>query len=114
MENVKPVAENIEREILTADRNRKWGDAMCDGVPYDMVAKLQDRYKVCSSCSDMISLDELEVHKLSHKETITYSMPFPNMYFRPGPGHIEMNMARKLLSFAWEPIIKHVAYCLLH
>ena len=23
-----------------------------------------------------------------------------------------MNMARKLLSFAWEPIIKHVAYCL--
>ena len=102
--------ENIEDQSFTNDSERKWVSVMCDGVPYTFAALMQDTMKKCSVCDDIVDICSIEEHKAIHsKQRISFLRLFPNLIVRPGPGHIEMNMARKLLSFLWIPFMKNVA-----
>ena len=61
--------------------NLAWATLWSDGVPYLYGCKGQDQE------------DDI----------------FSKFLFRPGPGHIELNMARLLLEFLWDPVCKDVA-----
>ena len=76
-------------------------------VPYVFVAKMRDTTKRCGSCKVLVQ--DINEHRLEHKSEITFEPPFQNMILRPGPWHIELNMARLLLSFLWIPVMKSLA-----
>lgn len=113
IENVKTVLESIETDVFTKEKRRKWVTVMCDGVPYDFASTLQDRYKVCGICSNYIDNELLTEHSKFHavkEDAIAeFTLPFERIFLRPGPGHIELNMGRVLLSFLWEPFMKSFA-----
>ena len=82
---------------------------VCDGVPYDFVSQIQDNSRICGVCSASIKIEEMLSHSSMHGENVVYQMPLKRLFFRPGPGHIELNMARKVLSFLWTVIMKNIA-----
>lgn len=110
LENVKKVLQNIEEQSFTTVSKRKWVSVMCDGVPYTFAAQMQDTMKKCSICCEFIETSNMDEHRAIHApQIVSFFRPFPNLVVRPGPGHIEMNMARKLLSFLWVPFMKTIA-----
>ena len=78
---------------------------------------IQNYYLKCSDCKEEVdtkglSKDEWEEFLTIHKEThrndtseFEFKQIFDNIILVPGPGHIEMNMARLLLRLLWEPFL---------
>ena len=59
-----------------------------------------------------MSKDEWEEFLTIHKETLKndtsefeFKQIFDNIIHAPGPGHIEMNMAKLILRLLWEPFL---------
>ena len=83
---------------------------MCDGVSYTFGAVIQDEFKECSICLCFVQNGDLEKHAKMHGgDEFSFQIPFNRIHLRPGPGHIEMNIARLLLSLLWVPFIKDLA-----
>ena len=87
-----------------------FGPVMCDGVPYTFGAVIQDEFKECSICLCFVQNGDLEEHSKMHEgDEFSFQIPFNRIHLRPGPGHIEMNIARLILSLLWVPFIKDLA-----
>ena len=81
----------------------------CDGVPYYFAAKIQDELVICQKCFDEINKSDIEKHASTHNnEDVEFQKAFNNIVIRPGPGHIEMNMAKVLLKLCWIPFLNEV------
>ena len=52
----------------------------------------------------------LDKHK--NKCSGSFELLFGNIIFVPGPGRIELNLARLLLTFLWQPFLSHFVKCL--
>ena len=113
--NTKEVLTHIKQQCHIP-RDRKWVVVWSDGVPYLYMCKLLDRLYVCSVCRQ-----EIDIRSVSMAEHIDVEHPaveiterestgtrlFSYVLPMPGPGHIELNMAKALLSLMWTPILSH-------
>lgn len=98
--NLKIILQQIYLQGIVNSNGRKCVTITCDGVPYTHASDIQDEWKICSVCHDLIGKGEERSHTVSHEEeNIEFKRPFPELLLLPGPGHIEMNMGKKLLSF---------------
>lgn len=101
------------KEIARVPEQRKWVMVWSDGVPYIHVADIVENVYKCLVCHEEIDTKEvsLEDHSLhcNGSEPSTYQRVFTYVVPRPGPGHIEMNMAKVLLDVGWMPVLSHFA-----
>jgi rubrerythrin len=95
-------------------KDRKWTVVWSDAIPYLFGSRLQDNLYTCDLCQVEIDVrkNPLEQHiadcpSISNRPT--FSKVFGDLLMRPGPGHIEMNMARCALKFCWEPLFCQIA-----
>ena len=87
-----------------------WVTVICDGVPYVFGTTIQYNMVECEECRKIVRNTKTQDHIDLHKgKLVTFSKPFPEKILRPGPGHIELNMTRKLLSFLWVPAMNRLA-----
>ncbi|CAC5359316.1 unnamed protein product [Mytilus coruscus] len=75
--------------------------------------RLQQYVYVCSSCEELVDTrkESLDDHtaKHNHDNSINFHRAFSDFIFRPGPGHIELNMAKCLLNFCWPILLPMVS-----
>ena len=107
-EAVKHVLNHV-RKLASVGYDRKWTSLHSDGVPYVYASNLQDNLYLCNICSEEVRKEDREEHSKGHSSAATYDRVFGDIVLRPGPGHIEMNMAKKLLKVCWEPFLSTVA-----
>lgn len=100
-ENVKKALQHVENEVLTGDR--KWTTLWADGVPLRYGFQMQETMLKCSQCEEICNLSDNHEHK-DHLEPL-----FGSLLLRLGKGHVELNMARTLLDYLWQPIGSDVA-----
>ena len=72
---------------------------------------LQERLVTCDECGECIDMRRVtkEQHSKIHhnSQQITYTKFLNFVIFRPGPGHIEMTMAKAILKFLWKPCLEY-------
>ena len=83
--------------------------AWSDGIPYLYGCDLQDNLIICSKCSDIFHKVSVDEHRLLHDNSEHYSPLIDFLILRPGPGHIELNMAKALLAVLWIPFLSDFA-----
>ena len=114
LENVKQVLDHVKAETRVGcddhddgdeTSRREWTIICGDAVPYLLGVKLQERSHICSVCKDEITCEMLDEHSQIHREPVTLMKMYGDILFRPGPGHIELNMARTLLKFLWHSLL---------
>ena len=106
--SVRKVVNHI-RNLCDVGNTRKWTMISCDGVPYYFAAKIQDELVICEKCFDEINKSDIEKHASTHNnEDVEFQKAFNDILIRPGPGHIEMNMAKVLLKLCWIPFLNEV------
>ena len=110
---LKEVTEGVRRLCLTG--GRKWTIIHSDGVPYVQLSEMQDDIFKCTHCE--VELDKRnfensvnfeaskEEHLRQHELTTSFVPKFDDIIILPGPGHIELNMGRKLLNLLWTPLL---------
>ena len=88
-----------------------------DGVYY--ASELRDNLFVCNICRKEISRGDMHCEMWNsffdeHKNKCSgsFELHHCNIMFVPGPGHIELNLARLLLRFLWQPFLFHFVKCL--
>lgn len=96
--------QHVQEHTLTCE-GRKWTIVWCDAIPYLLGCQLQDDCYTCLTCRAELLKSELEEHTHTH----TLKKTFGNLLFRPGHGHIELNMARAIIKLGWEPIVSHIS-----
>lgn len=96
------------------EQKRKWVCVWCDAVPYLLGSKVQEELMKCILCGQQVVTTDMDEHQESyHKEEAKeFEMWFKGIFLRPGPGHIELNMARALIKVFWHPYIQHFAILL--
>ena len=102
---VQKVLDHI-KEVCDIPNSRKWVSVWSDGVPYLYACQIQDNVHKCLSCGELTSIS---VSKEQCCANCDLSPAYTEFLLRPGPGHIELNMARCLLSSMWVPLISHIA-----
>ena len=112
--NVKTVMQHVQEHCQLGE-HREWVYLWCDAVPYLLGCKLTDAL-TCVSCGEEVTRSEMkshsEVHHNGNDSEVEFQQLFGNIFLRPGPGHIELNMARSLLKLLWEPYMQHFAVLL--
>ena len=109
-ENCTEVLSQIRIQAIDSSENRKSVVVTCDGVPYTHASEIQDEYLECLVCHKLIKKDEKKGHTENHKvNKIEYKRAFGELLLRPGAGHIELNMGRKLLNFLWIPLMSELS-----
>ena len=111
--NVCKVLKHVQRHCNLGVA-RKWTTVWSDAVPYIFGCNLQDNLHICISCQEEVDTRKvtLEEHVLlcpENTDGAQFKKVFGDILFRPGPGHIELNMARCVLKFAWAPFFSHIA-----
>ena len=101
IKTVQEVAQNIQERLPEG----KWVTVWSDGIPYVHGSQLQDQLFHCTTCGDIINIKTQD--KDLHQHT-ALSKLFGNLLFRPGPGHIEIKMARTLLPYLWDPVLQAI------
>ena len=106
---VNPCSVSAVREVMNELTDRlpqttKWVPLWSDGVPYLYASKLQDCIFFCETCNHDIDINDDD----DHQHQLTQRV-FGNFLLRPGPGHIELNMAKVLLDYLWAPLLGDVA-----
>ena len=90
----------------------KWTFVISDGVPYVYASTIQDSLQ-CTICEEYIDSSDKDIHVALHEsDHISFKKPFENLILIPGPGHIELNMGRKLLNLLWVPLLRRIAQML--
>ena len=109
--SIKAVRSVLQHVVDNTIRDgREWTLVHSDGVPYTFADDLQDKIFVCNVCSEEVKKENVDEHKLLHEEEeVTFRHLFEEILLRPGPGHYEMTMAKCLLNFGWQPIIRKIA-----
>lgn len=116
LETVKKVIEHVLEVtgVKDTEHPRKWTIMHSDGVPYVYASDLQDNFFACSVCKLEVSKGELTIDQWNnylaeHKQICsgTFELLFGDIMFIPGPGHIELNSARLLLKFLWQPFMSY-------
>ena len=116
VKNTKQVLLHI-KDLCQVPEERKWIVVWSDGVPYIFMHKLIESIYVCSMCQTEIDISKtsFEIHCLNC-EHMNNDSDFHRLFDfiipRPGPGHIEINMAKTLLSLLWKPFLCHFAVIL--
>lgn len=112
--NVKQVMGHVQRHCGTTGENksREWAYLWCDAIPYLLGSKVLEETLKCNICGDMVTENEKETHQERHEEKVEFQLWFGDLFFRPGPGHIELNMSRALLKCLWIPFFKFFAIIL--
>ena len=99
------------RDICITPSERSWLVVWSDGIPYLYSMRLQQNIYICASCNEYVDVrkESLTDHasKPNHdpQNFNVFSRAFGDFIFRPGPGHIELNMARCLLNFCWPVLL---------
>lgn len=78
-------------------------------MPYSIASDIQDDYLECSSCSVFVLKQDKKEHAKTHPALTEFKRPYNELLLRPGLGHIELNMAKKLLRFTWIPFMKDLS-----
>ncbi|CAG2252283.1 unnamed protein product [Mytilus edulis] len=111
-EKIGIVLEHL-REVCNIPEQRKWLVVWSDGIPYLYGMRLQQYVYVCSACEELVDTrkESLDDHtaKHNHDDSINFHRAFSDFIFRPGPGHIELNMAKCLLNFCWPILLPMVS-----
>ena len=100
MEAVKTILEHVSTisQLSENPDSRKWTFFISDGVPYVYASTIQDSLQ-CTVCEEYIDSSDKDIHVALHEsDHISFANPFENLILIPGPGHIELNMGRKLLN----------------
>ena len=68
----------------------------------------------CLLCGQEVEVQDMDVHQKNYHEgeLKSFKMCFGDILLRPGPGHIEMNMARALIKMIWHPYMQCLAILL--
>ena len=110
IESVTKVLQEIKHQAISNSNGRQCVVVTCDGVPYTHASEIQDEQLECLTCHKLLKKVEKEEHSNLHDDRDTqYARPFKELLIRPGAGHIELNMGRKLLSFLWVPLLSELA-----
>ena len=109
--NVQTVLEHVREQSNTSGEKkaREWTYVWCDAVPYLLGSKVQDETLKCALCEEMVKKTDMKQHQTqNHQDQETeYETWFDDIFLRPGPGHIELNMARALMKLLWDPFLQH-------
>ncbi len=106
-DSVKTVLKHI-RTMSGIPEQRKWVIVWSDGVQHVHMTDLIESIYTCSACGTEIDT------KASFQEHVSECHPdiegsfkrvFDCIIPKPGPGHIEINMAKVLLDVGWIPVI---------
>ena len=80
---------------------------------------LNDNLFVCNICGEEINKGDMRFKmwnsflvKHKNKCSGSFELLFSNLMLVPGPGHIELNLARLLFRFLWQPFLSHFVKCL--
>ena len=113
-EAVRTVIQHVQEHTMTD--GRVWGFLHSDGGPYVIASNLQDNAMICKHCQEKFDRRdfteeewlELEAeHKTQHAVTESpFAYEFSDVLLLPGPGHIEMNVGKKLLGLLWTPFLR--------
>ena len=111
-DNVRTVMEHVQHHCSTTGKNksREWTYLWCDAVPYLLGSKVVEETFRCTLCGEIVMKNDKASHSALHKkEQVEFELWFGDLFFRPGPGHIELNMGRALLKMLWSPFLHHFA-----
>ncbi|CAC5417346.1 unnamed protein product [Mytilus coruscus] len=112
--NIRIVLDHI-RNTCNIPEERKWVVVWSDGIPYLFAMRLQQHLYACSSCDNIVDTrtetPQDHVKKQNHPIDSVLKKYFGDFVFRPGPGHIELNMAKTLLHFSW-PVLSSIVQLL--
>ena len=118
---VREVVEHVLDipRVKDPEHPRKWTIMHSDGVPYVYASELQDNLFVFNICGEEINKGDIRcemwntfLDEHTQKCFGSFELLFGNIMFVPGPGHIELNLARLLLRFLWQPFLSHFVKCL--
>ena len=118
---VREVVEHVLDipRVKDPEHPRKWTIMHSDGVPYVYASELQDNLFVCNICVEEINKGDMRcemwntfLDEHTQKCFGSFELLFGNIMFVPGPGYIELNLARLLLRFLWQPFLSHFVKCL--
>ena len=122
--SIATVSEVIEHvlditRVKDPEQPRKWAIIHSDGVPYVYASELQDNLFVCNICGEEINKGDMRcemwntfLDEHTKKCSRSFEFLFDNIMFVSGPGHIELNLARLLLRFLWQPFLSHFVKCI--
>lgn len=117
-DRLKQVLSQLRDTCITPSE-RSWLVVWSDGILYLYGMRLQQNINICASCGEHVDIrkESLTDHasKPHHDSNNfnVFSRAFGDFIFRPGPGHIELNMARCLLNFWWPvllPIVNSLGF----
>ena len=109
------VLEHVQEQCqIGDDKDRKWVYTWCDSVPYLIGSKVQEETLKCALCGEMVNRTDMTSHQEDkHKEEeAEFEQWFGGIFLRPGPGHIELNMACAIMKLLWAPYMQHFAILL--
>ena len=110
--NIKKVLAHVKEQsnMEEGGNGRKWTIVCADAIPYLIGTRLQAELYRCTICHEEVLVgmhgEHAETHP--HQET-TFIKMYGDILFRPGPAHIELNMACSLLIFFWVPLLSSLA-----
>ncbi|XP_046346471.2 uncharacterized protein LOC124127059 [Haliotis rufescens] len=98
--------------------SRSWCVIGCDGLPYNLASRVIDNHYTCSICNatDIHGMSDLQKH-LDYDHNQPCHNPqehrtFGNILLLPGPGHMEINMAKASFKLLWDVILKDLGIML--
>ncbi len=113
--SIKTVLNHI-KTVCKIPEQRKWVVVWSDGVPYIQMEHIIETVYTCSICNAEVDTKDVTFEKHSTDchpgEEPTFTRAFEFIIPRPGPGHIEMNIAKILMDVGWLPIISHFCHLL--
>ena len=88
------------RSLCGLSDKRRWMTLCSDGLPYNQAVSLQESIFLCTQCQKHVdtkgqSLEDHHSKQHNEKQGIQFEPVFGDVIFIPGPGHFELNMAKK-------------------
>lgn len=108
------VLKHVATDVIQGAR--VWSAAGCDGPPYLLGCKLQERCLSCPYCATIIQsgLADFNEHLQTHPDAPTINTQscfiFGNLLLITGAGHFEMNVTRGLFKLGWHVFLKRLAH----
>ena len=107
IEAVKTILEHVSTTSQLSENHDscKWTFVISDGVPYVHASTIQDSLQ-CTVCEEYIDSSDKDIHIALHeRDHISFAKPLETLKLIPGPGHIQLNIGKKLLNLLWVPML---------
>ena len=87
-------------DTLLLNKSTEWITVVCDGLPFNLCAKLIENYHTCPTCTVLFKKkSDFVNHNLTHKVDNLFScQTYGRVLLLPGIGHMENKITKAILN----------------